>query len=294
MLPAAAQRSAGEPLPGIGAFLRLPPPQSDEAMQLDPPTWEPPLRNPDPERAPVRVWRLRLSDLDADPLETLRPLTTPDEHARARRFRFDADRRRHLAGRGLVRVLLARRFDCSPRALPIVEGPHGKPHVQDERDGRSPPEFNIAHTADVVMVAMSQSHPVGIDVESTDRDADLDALADRVFTKTERQRWQALPQSDRAEVFFHVWTCKEAFLKATGTGLQRALHTVECQFDGATAVGLDDADAHDSTNTSAARWALHPFRASAGIAGAVVRPKSDGSPLVFRDAGPLVRAPSHA
>lgn len=260
-------------------------------MRLNCPDWETSFP-----AAGLSVWRLRLSDLGDDPLETLRPLTVPAEHDRARRYRFDADRHRHLAGRGLIRALLAHQHDCDPRSVSIVEGPHGKPRVERPLNDGSAPEFNIAHTSDVVVVALSHTHPVGVDVEPQRRGGNVDGLAEHVLTEAEWQRWRTLPEADRSDFFFHVWTCKEAFLKATGTGLQRAPHTIECRFDGGTVVGLDDADDYrpsDST-ASAAQWSPRPFQASEGIAGAVVRPNGDPSLLVFNDAHPLVNALSHA
>ena len=257
-------------------------------MQLTSPDWDD--RVPETEASPpVQIWRLRLNDLNGDPVETLRPLTVPAEHARARRYRFDADRHRHLAGRGLARFALSRQYDCAPQALSIMEGAHGKPKLQEPPSAPPTLHFNIAHTEDVVVVAVSRAHPVGIDVESRHRDADTDALARRVLTETERRRWQERPAPDQPAAFFHLWTCKEAFLKATGCGLQRAPDTVECTFDGDTVTTLTDAGGPpSSSDASAARWTVHPFLASAGVVGAVVYKHEGPASLAWTDAAPLL------
>lgn len=244
----------------------------------------------DLDAAGMHIWRLRLSALGEAPLDILRPLTVSAEHARARRYRFDADRHRHLAGRALVRAFVARQYSCTPQAVSIEDGPHGKPHLRAPLDDDSPLEFNIAHSGDVVVAAFSHNQPVGIDVERRDRDADTDALAERVFTEAEQRHWHALPKAERPQAFLRVWTCKEAFLKAIGAGLQRAPSTVECLFDGQEIVGLADAKDYrpSSPTTSADRWALYSFSATDRVGGAVVRKGSVPSSPILADAGRLL------
>lgn len=265
-------------------------------MQLRSPDWTDPPLQAGASGSPVQIWRLHLSDLDGDPWEALRPLTVPSEHDRARRFEFDADRHRHLAGRALARLVLSRRYGCDPRILSIAEGPHGKPYLKAPPDDEPPLHFNIAHTADLVVVACSQTHPVGIDVESQRRDANVQALAQRVFTEKERRHWRTHSKADRHDLFIHLWTCKEAFLKATGRGLQRAPRTIECLFKRDAVTKLTDADGHSpsSPDASAGQWAVHPFLATEGIAGAIVRKHALPSPVDWIDAAGLLNRPSQA
>ena len=253
--------------------------------------WTQPFDEFGPGKSSIQIWRLRLTELDEDPEAVLRPLTVQSEHRRAERYRFDADRHRHLAGRGLVRTVLAHRYDCSPRSISITEGLHGKPRLNSAQANEPALMFNIAHAKDVVVAAFSRTHPVGIDVESQEREADMEGLIQRVFTEPERQRWWDLPPARRSEFFFQVWTCKEAFLKATGHGLQRAPHTVECTYDADTVIGLDDAAEHSppSPHASAARWALRSFSAAEGMAGAVVRKHSLPASLPCANASRFVQ-----
>ena len=265
-------------------------------MHLPSPEWTAPPRGPEAPAPPVQIWRLHLSDLNDNPADALRPLTVSSEHARARDYAFDTDRHRHLAGRALIRLALSRRYGCAPRALSITEGPHGKPRLKLSPNDATPLHFNVAHTDDVVVAASSETHPVGIDVEPTRREADTEALSQRVLTAAERQWWRTRPESHRRAAFLHLWTCKEAFLKATGHGLQRAPHTIECTFDGNTVQTLTDAEGYRpaSQQDSAAQWAVRSFSASKGIAGALVRKHSLSSPLAWTDAARLVNRCTHS
>ena len=263
-------------------------------MPLHSPNWTDPPRQPEAPAPPLQIWRLRLGDLDGDPEDTLRSLTVPAEHRQARRYAFAADRHRHLAGRAVARLALARRYGCRARDLSITEGPHGKPQLRQAPSDEPVFHFNIAHTKDVVVVAVSRTHPVGIDIEARRRDANVEALAERVLTEAEQSWWRARPEAHQREAFIHLWTCKEAFLKATGQGLQRALHTIECRFDGDVIAAFDDAEEHtpQSLNTSAARWAVWAFSASEGVAGAVVHTLDPSSPADWIDAVGLVNGTS--
>jgi len=41
----------------------------------------------------------------------------------------------------------------------------------------------------------------------------------RSFVSAEQDRWQQLPESERASAFFRIWTRKEAYLKGTEEGI---------------------------------------------------------------------------
>ena len=52
-------------------------------------------------------------------------------------------------------------------------------------------------------------------------------IAERFFSKQEFQFIQSLTEEEKIPVFFHLWTVKEAYLKATGEGLGGGLDSIE-------------------------------------------------------------------
>lgn len=82
--------------------------------------------------------------------------------------------------------------------------------------------FNMSHSADKIAVAVTHSE-VGIDVEQTRRVNFR--VAERFFSASEISDLMALPEEERQEYFFTLWTIKESFLKAIGSGLTRSLNT---------------------------------------------------------------------
>src|ERR1043165_1474200 len=90
----------------------------------------------------VDVWGLNL-DQPESPFEELESLLSADEIARASRFRFDRDRLRFIAARGLLRRVLARYCERDAAQLAFSYSPHGKPALQSNAHHI---RFNLSHS----------------------------------------------------------------------------------------------------------------------------------------------------
>lgn len=76
--------------------------------------------------------------------------------------------------------------------------------------------FSLAHTGDLCVVAVARGR-VGVDVERKGREVgDVERMAGRWFSERERE-WVG----GDGERFLRTWTRKEAFVKATGSGVGR-------------------------------------------------------------------------
>lgn len=141
-----------------------------------------------------------------------------DERDRARRFVFERDRRRYVAGRTQLREMLGARLQVAPRDVAFAYGPRGKPRLAD-RFASSGWRFNASHCEDVAIFAFSRDREVGIDIEAVRALPDADEVAARCFSPRESAAYCALAAHDRPQGFFNCWTRKEAFIKALGDGL---------------------------------------------------------------------------
>jgi 4'-phosphopantetheinyl transferase len=162
----------------------------------------------------VRIW---LVDLDADDTAASRAVLSPDELARADRFVFEHHRRRFVAGRAWLRRLLADALDTTPAALAFTYNARGKPDL----DGAAPPvRFNVSHSGQFALVAVTASAAIGVDIEQTRPIADVLRLAKTAFSSNELEALAAVPPESRQDAFFAGWTRKEAYIKARGDGLR--------------------------------------------------------------------------
>jgi 4'-phosphopantetheinyl transferase len=79
-------------------------------------------------------------------------------------------------------------------------------------------DFNVSNSADLALIALLDGPGrIGVDVEALVARTDIERLAARVFTSAECAEWRAADGT--LDAFSKRWTCKEAYLKALGTGL---------------------------------------------------------------------------
>jgi 4'-phosphopantetheinyl transferase len=171
----------------------------------------------------IDVWLMPL-DIPANRITQCAALLSPDEQARAQRFHFERDRRRYSVARGFLRTLLGNALGLAPQTLQLHYTPHGKPYIADVP---APLHFNVSHTADLAICAISRTCVPGVDIEHVDREIDIDEIAQRFFTPGERAELQRLPVADRHRALLSAWTRKEAIVKSTGDGLRFPLDQIE-------------------------------------------------------------------
>jgi 4'-phosphopantetheinyl transferase len=186
-----------------------------------PADWKAPAGHPEIAAGEVHVWRARLDETDTAALGTL---LSPTEWIRAQRFHFQSDRQHFIAGRGLLRTILGRYLDQAPQELRFTQGPHGKP----ELDGvGSSLRFNLSHSDDLMLLAVTHARAVGVDLELMREDVPFQTLADYYFEPEDAWHLRLLPPAQRAWKFYDLWTRTEARLKADGAGLGRGLKILE-------------------------------------------------------------------
>lgn len=158
-------------------------------------------------------------------LDDARALLDATEHARAASYHQPADVARFITGRAALRRLLGARLDLPPHTLRWVQGPHDKPGLAPELDARL--EFNLSHSGEWVLVALSDVGAVGVDVERIENHRDLLAIAERVFCPQEREILRLRDEQGAVDFFYRTWTCKEAWIKALGIGLGHPLEQLD-------------------------------------------------------------------
>jgi 4'-phosphopantetheinyl transferase len=225
-------------------------------------SWEQPPEAPVLEKDDVHVWKASL-DRNPSELDSLRQTLAADEQKRAERFRFKKHRDRFIVGRGVLRTILGMYLARHPGQFRFRYTQYGKPELSVEADALS---FNLSHSRDLALYAVTQKREIGVDVEFIREDINLLGIAKRFFSEREYAQLQALPQSRQLQTFFDCWTRKEAFIKAKGEGFSLPLH----QFDVSITPGLPAALLRTEWNPDeAALWSLNSFAPAPGYAAAL-------------------------
>jgi 4'-phosphopantetheinyl transferase len=160
----------------------------------------------------VHVWRAPLTEKDS---RAFSDLLSPGEWIRAQRFHSVRDRERFIAGRGLLRTILGRYLGLPPRELRFAQDAFGKPELHG---ASSSLHFNLSHSDDLMLLAVTHARAIGIDLELMREDVPYQALADYYFDPEEAWDLRLLPEPQRTWKFYDVWTSTEAQIKAGGQG----------------------------------------------------------------------------
>lgn len=164
----------------------------------------------------IEVWQLKLDLHQPIQDSDLAPLSE-SERTHALRYYAHADQVRSIATRSMLRKLLAEKTAVQPEALYFVTNEYGKPSLQDYDDI----EFNVSHSGDFALIALSMVGAVGVDIERYDRRIDARNLSEYVFTPIEREN-----QLETMEAFIQKWVAKESVLKALGVGIANHLQSI--------------------------------------------------------------------
>ena len=163
----------------------------------------------------VDVWRVSILDFLPDSIRWMKSILSPDEIKRADRFHFEADHHRFVVSHASLRDILSRYLYKSPQDIEFAASENGKPIISP----RSQLDFNLSHSGDFALIAISKGRKVGVDVERHRLDMDHEKIAQRFFSDEEKSELRELPDVQKMNGFFNCWTRKESYIKALGLGL---------------------------------------------------------------------------
>lgn len=172
----------------------------------------------------VHVWHFK-EPLESQ-IEALHDLLSKDEQERAGRFRHQQSRRLFIASRAILRRLLGGYLGASSGELKFTFTANGKPELGGVYQDAGL-YFNVAHSGVVGVIAFARGRRVGIDVEHIKADCAVEEIAERYFSLAELEALRALPAAERVSAFYGCWARKEAYLKATGSGLSIPLDSFD-------------------------------------------------------------------
>jgi 4'-phosphopantetheinyl transferase len=150
-----------------------------------------------------------------------------------------------------------------PAEVPLVYGPNGKPLLQTAGN-QTTIHFNLAHSQNLALLAVTYAGQIGVDVEAVRPLNDAHELVNRFFSARESVAFESVPEAEKPEAFFNLWTRKEAWLKATGEGIGHLLNKVEVSF-----LPGEPAKLLSLPQNTTSPWTLTDLAPAPGFAGAL-------------------------
>jgi 4'-phosphopantetheinyl transferase len=176
--------------------------------------------------ADVHLWLAELNQ-SYEHTRRLAQVLPVEDRTRAGSYRYARDRRRFIVARAYLRIILGLYVDKDPQSLGFVRGPYGKPALSSVDVGK--PHFSVSHSHNLALYAVAYNREVGVDIERLRplRDHEMDGIARYCFSPREQIIWWSRPAGQKHQVFFDLWTRKEAHMKAVGVGLMRPLDQID-------------------------------------------------------------------
>ena len=169
--------------------------------------------------SPISPWRTLV--------EELKTLLSEEEILRSENLVFRERREDYIISRGLLRKILAQYLELAPDRISIKINPAGKPYLPG-----SAYNFNLSHSKDLFLCGITQDTPIGVDLQHIYPISNMDTLIRNYFSPEEQQLIKYAAENQIKDLFFLIWTAKEAFLKGTGEGFRRSARNFTiCQKD---------------------------------------------------------------
>ena len=197
-----------------------------------------------------------------------------EESSRAAAFRFALDRERYIRSHVWVRNVIGRYLRMSPKRIAFDYEERGKPYLGTDAKKENL-QFNLAHSGEFAILAISLSNRVGVDIERIDAGRDHVQIARRFFSREEVRQLEDLPAHKHVEAFFACWTRKEALLKALGMGLAFPLSGFSVTVSPEESVAITEAP----SELASLNWWLSDIAAPEGYRAALAL---EGGPSVIR------------
>ena len=162
----------------------------------------------------VHIWKVNLKNIV--PHQDSSRILSTDELDRAARMIDPLKRGRFLSARFGLRNILSEYKHLPPEAIEFSYGKYGKPFVE-QRALKYSISFNISHSSDLMLVALSNSYQVGIDLEKEHSHTTKEWIIRQYFSQKDSYFFRNLPAEERLSAFLLLWTLKEAYAKAIGS-----------------------------------------------------------------------------
>jgi 4'-phosphopantetheinyl transferase len=157
----------------------------------------------------VHVWSFFHKGTQVDNHELLDQF----ELSRAGSFVFKKDMNRFIRDRINLKKILSHYIGSCPEDVTVSYKENGKPYLKN-----SDIEFNVSHSRELSVYAISEAE-IGVDIEKIREMPYFDRIIRHFFTEKEADQVNGMEGLQRAEIFFEIWTQKEAIGKMLGLGL---------------------------------------------------------------------------
>lgn len=203
----------------------------------------------------IQIWTADLSLTPDQEKECLSCLSA-EEKERALRFRLPLHTTRFIASHSFLRQIIGKYLNIAPEIIDFDYTKNQKPFLRRDQARRL--QFNLSHSGNLCVIALTLDVPVGIDIEKI-QETYKQPVAERFFSHRENAELAALTEQERTAAFYRIWARKETLIKAVGKGLSIPL----------TSFSVHAANIPELVELEDETWQLLPLNIAPGYESAV-------------------------
>jgi 4'-phosphopantetheinyl transferase len=177
------------------------------------------------EKDTIQIYCVNL-DSQLSQINLLENNLSEEEKIRANKFKFERLQNRFIVCRSILRILLGKYLNIKPSEIVFHYGKKGKPSLAKSCNHLGI-EFNLSHSENFALYGFTLNRKIGVDLEYRREINELEKLVKRFFHSREYELLSKLENKQKQNLFFKIWTAKEAYLKALGTGISEGLDKIE-------------------------------------------------------------------
>ena len=143
------------------------------------------------------------------------------ELTRGNSFKYDILKERYFYYHFAFRKIISKYIDINPKKIKYTYTHNNKPYIKG-----SSYHFNFSHSQNLAFCGIYRNNSIGVDIEVIKNNLSFYSISQIFYSKKELKEWQILPQLQKTNAFYQIWTAKEAYGKLKGIGLNYPLNEV--------------------------------------------------------------------
>ena len=156
----------------------------------------------------IDLWKVDLNREDDNIFMHAQNLSK-EENARADKYISGKKSREFIITRSTLRNILGHVLKTNPRKFEFSYTKHGMPTLSPEI-GYTEISFNVSHSYDFALIAITLNQPIGVDIEKIRTDIDFEKLAARFFSENE---YASIRRSKTLRLFFFYMDTERSYCK---------------------------------------------------------------------------------
>lgn len=121
----------------------------------------------------------------------------------------------------LIKKAIKDTLGLSESCISIKRTMTNRPYIEINKKNNI--DFNVSHSDEWVVCAISSAGSIGIDIE---KQLPMDINIGKEFLTKEEWRYLSTYQGEKIQLFYKLWTLKESFLKAVGIGINDLIREI--------------------------------------------------------------------